>query len=73
MSDSYQRGSDVEWALHRKTELEVEVKQASARAGRWRFVAMLLLLLLGWTLLKFLQTQPLEELWNFKSVTLPKF
>jgi hypothetical protein len=49
------------------------VKKKNRQLGRLRFVCLLLLLVSGWVVYRYAQVQPVEELWEFRSVPLPFF
>jgi len=63
-TDSYQRGSDVEWLKHSNDELARLVKKRARQAGLWRAVAFLLVLLSGWVVYRYSQKAPVSELWQ---------
>ena len=71
MSDPYQLGSDVEWIKHSNDELQREVKRRNRQLGRLRFICFLLLLISGWVIYRYVQENPVERLWDFRSIPIP--
>lgn len=62
MIDSHQKGSDEEWLKHSNTELSQFIKQRDRRISFLKFVVFVLFLALAWTVFKFAQNSPLEDL-----------
>ena len=73
MSDPYQLGSDLEWTKHANDELQREVKKKNRQLARLRLLCFLLLLASGWVIYRYSQVQPVEQLWDFRSVPWPVF
>jgi hypothetical protein len=65
MSDPYQRGSDEEWLEHSNAELAQIIKKRNRSIFLWKFVAMILLMALIWTLFKYGQENSLGDLFRF--------
>ncbi len=65
MPDPYQQGSDDDWLRHSNEELARLIKNRD-RQIRWlRLLCFLLLIILGWTIYKFILKAPIQELWKF--------
>jgi hypothetical protein len=65
MPDDYQIGSDAEWLKHSNEEIARLVKKRDRQLLLLRFVLLLALAALGWTVWKFSQKAPVSELWKF--------
>lgn len=72
MSDSYQIGNDLEWVKHTNDELTRLVKKRNAQLKRWKGLALILVLALGWVGYKYSLKGPLRELWQVELPWLSK-
>jgi hypothetical protein len=65
MSDPYQRGSDEEWLEHSNAELSQIIKKRNRSIFLWKFVALILLMALIWTVFKYGQDNRLGDLFQW--------
>ncbi|MCD6049717.1 MAG: hypothetical protein K0Q55_1120 [Verrucomicrobia bacterium] len=67
MADEYQRGTDEQWLEHSNQELSVIVKKRERTIGLLKYLLVILIVALGWTVFKFSRHAPIRELWSFNN------
>jgi hypothetical protein len=66
MADEYQRGTDAQWLEHSNQELTRTVKKRERTIAFLKFCNLLLLIALGWVIIRFTRFASIQELWPFK-------
>ncbi len=67
MADEYQRGTDEQWLEQSNQELSFIVKKRERTISLLKYLLVILIVALGWTVFKFSRHAPIQELWSFKN------